>query len=456
MSNPLPLDATPVTHKRQLIAYFESGGKPANKWLIGTEHEKFLLDKTTHLPVPYEGEHGIGVLMDELQAFGWQPIKEGETVIGLKRGEAAISLEPGGQFELSGAPVHTLHETTDELRHHLDELGSVARLLNIDTIGIGFHPVAKRGDVPWMPKGRYQIMRNYMPKVGSLGLDMMLRTCTVQVNLDYADEVDMARKFRVSLALQPVATALFANSPFRDGRTSGDLTFRGRVWQHTDPARCNVPEFVFSPTFGYEHYVDYALNVPMYFVRRNDKYIDVSGSSFRDFMQGKLDALPGEVPTMGDWVDHLSTLFPPVRLKKFLEMRGADMSTYEMTVALPALWTGLLYDAQSLAAAETLISQWSAEQRQTMYKEAPRLGLRTPTPLGPMVKLAREVVKLAEDGLRRRARLNEMGDDETIHLAPLHYLTARGITLADELNRMERDEWGGSMEPIFKVCSLFK
>lgn len=447
--------ATPVTHKRQLVSWLETGGKSPDRWRIGTEHEKFLFDRETLRPLPYEGENGIKALLEELQAFKWQPVMEGEYVIGLKRGDEAISLEPGGQFELSGAPLQNLHDAATEFHHHLDEMSSVGRVLGFNALGLGFQPKWTRDDVPWMPKGRYKIMRDYMPKVGTLGLDMMKRSCTVQVNLDFADEADMVRKMQVSLALQPIVGALFANSPFKEGKPTGDLSYRNRIWQDTDNQRSGPLEFAFQPGFGFEQYVDWALQVPMYFVYRDGRYIDVSGSSFTSFLAGKLEQMPGEVATMADWADHLTTLFPMVRLKRYIEMRGADMGDAEMTMALPALWTGLLYDSVALDEASQLIKDWSAAERAYMYQHSPRLGIRDEIKPGRSLRaVAADVVKIAAQGLKRRNIEGFSGADESIYLLPLHTILDYGITHAEDLMRRYFDEWDGDIDQIFQLSRI--
>ncbi len=360
MSAPPQAQGEPITDERQLVAYLEAGSKPKSDWRIGTEHEKFGYTHDDLRPLPYDGERSVRALLESLAArFGWQPILEAGRPIALQRGRANITLEPGGQFELSGAPVKTLHETCCEVHEHLDQVRTVAAPLGIGMLGLGFQPKWKREDIPWMPKGRYRIMRAYMPKKGSLGLDMMLRTCTIQVNLDFDSEADMVKKFRVGLALQPVATALFANSPFTEGRPNGFLSYRSHIWTDTDPDRSGILPFVFEAGMGFERYVRHALDVPMYFVYRDGKYIDASGQSFRDFLAGRLPALPGEVPTLTDWNDHLTTLFPEVRLKRFLEMRGADGGPWRNLCALPALWVGVLYHDEPLDAAYEWIRDWT-------------------------------------------------------------------------------------------------
>ena len=355
MSAPPKSSGEPVTSKRQLVEWLAAGSKPRDRWRIGTEHEKFGFRLKDLRPLPYDGPDGIRALLEGLKRFGWEAVEENGKPIALTQDNCNVTLEPGGQFELSGAPVRTIHETCAEVHTHLRQVKQVSAELGTGMLGLGFQPKWARDDIPWMPKARYKIMRDYMPKKGKLGLDMMLRTCTVQVNLDFASEADMVRKFRVSLALQPIATALFANSPFTEGRPNGFLSYRSHVWTDTDPDRCGILPFVFEPGMGFERYVDYLLDVPMYFVYREGQYIDASGQSFRDFLQGRLPALPGEIPTVGDWSDHATTVFPEVRLKRFLEMRGADGGPWKRLCALPALWVGLLYDADALAAAEALL-----------------------------------------------------------------------------------------------------
>jgi glutamate--cysteine ligase len=406
---------------------------------VGTEHEKFVFDRTTGQPVPYDGKRGIRAILEGLTAFGWEPVLENGQPIALVRGQAAVSLEPGGQLELSGAPLATLHETAAETRQHLEEVKAVCDPLGLGVLGVGFHPAWRRAEMPWMPKGRYAIMRAYMPTKGMLGLDMMLRTCTIQANLDYTSESDMVRKFRAALALQPVATALFANSPLRDGRDTGFQSFRSHVWTDTDPDRCGVPAFVFEDGMGFQRYAEYALDVPMYFVYRDGRYIDASGQSFRDFLAGRLPALPGEKPILADWVNHLSTLFPEVRLKRYLEMRGADGGPEAHITALSALWTGLLYDADALEGALELVAGWDLATHQQLRQDVPRFGLETPLGRMPLRELARRVLDLAAAGLARRGLRNTAGVDEQVYLAPLRRIVETGETLADVLRaRMQQ------------------
>ncbi len=440
----------PVTEVRQLVEHLERGCRPPEQWRIGTEHEKFVHRLEDSAPVPYEGPRGIGAFLEGLTRFTWEPVREDGRIIALKReGGASITLEPGGQLELSGAPLESLHETCVEVRDHLRQMDTLCREMQVGMTGFGFHPVWTQEQMPWMPKARYAVMRRYMERVGTLGLDMMLRTCTVQVNLDYASEADMVRKFRVGQALQPIATALFANSPFTDGRPNGYLSYRSRVWEDTDPDRCGMLPFIFEPGMGFERYVEYVLDVPMYFVYRDGRYIDCAGESFRDFLAGRLPQLPGERPTLNDWDDHLSTLFPEVRLKQFLEMRGADGGPWRGLCALPSLWTGLLYDDAALSAAEALIRDWRVDEILALRHEVPRTALQTPFRGTTVGALAREVLRIAADGLRRRARLDGDGADERRHLDRLWEIVETGRTPAEELLELYHGRWNGSLAPIF-------
>ncbi|MFG1428404.1 glutamate--cysteine ligase [Roseixanthobacter glucoisosaccharinicivorans] len=450
------LDATPIQSRDALVAWIEQGNKPESAFRLGTEHEKIPFTLGRHEPVPYEGEAGIRAILEGMgKISGWEPIMEGETLIGLAdpAGGGAISLEPGGQFELSGAPLLTIHETCSEINTHLTQVRQVAEPLGIGFLGIGMSPKWTRAETPVMPKGRYKIMANYMPKVGKLGLDMMFRTCTVQVNLDYASEADMVRKLRASLALQPIATALFANSPFTEGKLNGFLSFRSQIWRDTDNQRAGMLPFAFEDGMGFERYVDYALDVPMYFVKRGDAYVDVAGSSFRDLLAGRHPALPGETATLSDWVNHLSTIFPEVRLKRFLEMRGADAGPWAELCALPALWAGVLYDSVSLDAALDLVKDWTEAERQALRDDVPRLALDA-TIAGRKVRdIAADMVALSEAGLKRRRHLDSQGRDETRFLAPLREVLASGKTPAEKLRDLYLSSWDESVEPVFKALA---
>ena len=441
----------PITDRRQLVEYLEQGNKPKGAWRIGTEHEKFAFRTEDLRPLPYdEGQASIRNLLRGMTRFGWSPVEEDGKLIALTRDACNITLEPGGQVELSGAPLETIHQTCDEVNQHLDETKAVAWELGVGMLGMGYNPKWPRDQIPWMPKGRYKIMREYMPKKGKLGLDMMLNTCTVQVNLDFGSEADMVQKFRVGLALQPVATALFANSPFTNGKPNGFLSFRSQIWTDTDPDRSGMVPFVFEPGFGFERYVDYLLDVPMYFVYRDGRYVDVSGRSFRDFMAGKLPGFEGELPTIGDFADHLTTAFPEVRLKRYLEMRGADGGRWRTLCGLPALWVGLLYDQAALDAAWDLVKDWTAEEREQLRREVPCTALQTMFRGRSIQSVAKEMVAIAREGLRRRKRMNRMGDaDETIFLNDLATIAETGRTLAEEKLAKFHGPWQGDIDPVF-------
>jgi len=439
-----------IESREQLIASFAAGEKPKDRWRIGTEHEKFVYAIGDHHAPSYDEPGGIRALLGELTAFGWRPVEEGGKVIALSGEDGSISLEPAGQFELSGAPLDNLHETCAETGRHLEQVKAVGDRLGLGFLGLGMWPDKSRDQLPIMPKGRYAIMLRHMPRVGSLGLDMMLRTCTIQVNLDYASEADMAKKFRVGLALQPLATALFANSPFTEGKPNGMLSYRSHIWSDTDPARTGMLPFVFEDGFGYERYAEYALDVPMYFVYRDGKYIDAAGLSFRDFLKGELSVLPGEKPTLDDWNDHLSTAFPEVRLKTFLEMRGADGGPWSRICALPALWVGLLYDSQALDAAWDLVKDWSMEDREALRNAVPKLALDAPLPGGGKLRdIAGEVLDISGAGLAARGRLGPAGDNETGYLAPLREIVRAGKVPAEVLLDRYNGEWGGDVGRVY-------
>ncbi|MFT4076124.1 MAG: glutamate--cysteine ligase [Asticcacaulis sp.] len=436
-----------------LVSYFESGNKPREKWRIGAEHEKFAFHLDTLRRPTYEGSDGIEAMLVGLERFGWKPYHENGKIIALLKNGASVTLEPGGQFELSGAPLETIHDICNETGQHLEEVKTVASELKLGFIGLGFSPLWTREETPVMPKGRYNIMRSYMPKVGKLGLDMMLRTCTVQANLDYADEADMVLKFRTSLALQPIATALFANSPFIEGKPSGFLSARANVWTDTDPDRTGMLDFVFEDGFGFERYARYALDVPMYFVKRegaaNGGYIDASGQDFKTFLKGELPALPGELPNMDDWADHLTTLFPEVRLKKYLEMRGADAGPWGRLCALPALWAGLLYDQASLEAAWELVKGWTNDDHNTLRGMAAKTGLKGEIAGRPVKDWAMDVLEIAKQGLRNRNRLSGGLIDETGYLAELFEIAESGLTPADRLLEKFNGIWQGDFHKLY-------
>lgn len=440
-----------IASKSELVEYLEAGSKPETEWRVGTEHEKFGFIKDTLAPLPYEGEASVLSIMEGLRdRFAWEPIHEGGYLIGLKKGGASVSLEPGGQLELSGAPLKTIHETCNEVGRHLEEVREIADPLGVAFVGLGASPLWSLAETPVMPKGRYKIMMEYMDKVGRLGRQMMFRTCTVQANLDFGSEADMVKKFRVSLALQPLGTALFANSPFLEGRTNGFLSYRSHIWTDTDPDRTGMLPFVFEDGFGFERYVDYALDVPMYFVRRGGKYLDASGLSFRDFLDGKLPILPGERPAMDDFADHLSTIFPEVRLKRFLEMRGSDAGPWSRLCAFSAFWTGILYCQAGLDAAWDLVKHWTAAEREAIRQSVGTLGLKTPVPGGRTLQdLAKDVLEISRKGLRNRANLSVAGDDETGYLTELDATAASGVTPAERLLERYHGAWCRDVRPVF-------
>jgi len=453
-------DSTPIGSKDELISWIAAGEKPESSFRIGTEHEKFPFYRSDLAPVPYEGRAGAGgiraLLEGMQQRLGWEPILDAGHIIGLAGpdGGGAISLEPGGQFELSGAPLASLHETQSELAAHLADVKAVAAPHGIGFVALGASPLWTRAETPVMPKGRYKIMANYMPKVGTRGLDMMFRTCTVQVNLDFATEADMVRKLRVSLALQPLATALFGSSPFLERKLNGFQSMRSEIWRDTDNARSGMIAFAFDEGMSYEGYVDWALDVPMYFVKRGDIYHDVAGASFRDLLAGRLPQLPGERATISDWANHLSTLFPEVRLKRFLEMRGADAGPPEMLTALSAFWVGLLYDRSALDAAWDLVKGWSAQERQALRDAVPKLGLAATVAGRPLSDMAVEILALSRAGLARRANRNAAGEDESVFLNPLDEIVARRQTLAQRLAELYHAAWGGKVEPVMTELAL--
>ena len=446
------IKTSPLIESRdQLVASFAAGEKPPERWRIGTEHEKFVYADSDHHAPSYTEKGGIRDLLDALQAYGWKPVEENGNVIAMTGSDGSISLEPAGQFELSGAPLENLHQTCAETGRHLEQVKAIGEKFGIGFLGLGMWPDKTRAELPIMPKGRYAIMLRHMPRVGSMGLDMMLRTCTIQVNLDYQSEADMVRKFRVGLALQPLATALFANSPFTEGKPNGMLSYRSHIWSDTDPARTGMLPFVFEDGFGYDRYTDYALDVPMYFVYREGRYIDAAGLSFRDFLKGELSVLPGETPTLDDWNDHLSTAFPEVRLKSFLEMRGADGGPWGRICALPALWVGLLYDDQALDAAWDLVKHWTIEERQALRDSVPRLGLDAPIAGGRKLRdIAGEVLDISHAGLAARSRLDAGGSNETGFLDPLREVVRSGKVPAEVLLEKFHGPWGGDVSRVYE------
>jgi glutamate--cysteine ligase len=444
----------PIGSRNDLVAHIASGSKPRESWRIGTEHEKFVYTLKDLKPLAYDGAPGIRQLLEGMQRFGWEPILENGDIIGLSQDGASLSLEPGGQFELSGAPFKSVHRTCAEVTTHMDQVREVCAEIGAGCLGIGFAPTWTLAEMSQMPKGRYAIMRQYMPKVGGYGLEMMFRTCTVQANFDFGPEADMVKKLRVALALQPIATALFANSPFREGRPNGFLSYRSHVWTDVDNARAGMLPFVFEHGFGFERYVDYALDVPMYFVYRDGKYIDVAGKSFRDFLDGRIPELKGITPMMSDWADHLTTLFPEARIKTYLEVRGADGGTWRRICGLPALWTGIFYDETALDSAWDLVKDWTAEERQALRASVPSLGFKAPLRQTNARELARQMLEISQEGLKRRARLDEGGMSEEGFLHPLRELVERGETRAEQLLRLYHGEWKGDLSRLFQAYNF--
>ncbi|MDX2159432.1 MAG: glutamate--cysteine ligase [Hyphomicrobiaceae bacterium] len=450
----------PIGSRNDLVEWFAVGCKPRADWRIGTEHEKIAFRTDDLAPVPYEGPRGIRAIMEELiQRYGWLPIHEGDNIIALKRPDdepmATVSLEPGGQFELSGAPLATLHEVAAETQLHLDQVSAIGKDLGIGFLGVGFSPKWRLDETPRMPKRRYAVMTRYMPKVGAGGLEMMYRTATIQVNLDFASEADMVQKLRVSLALQPIATAVFAASPFKEGRPNGFLSLRSEVWRDTDRQRTGLLPFVFENGMSFDRYVEYALDVPMYFIYRDGQYIDVAGASFRDFMAGRLAEKLGRPelkalePTMDDWSDHITTIFPEVRMKRFLEMRGADGGRWRRICALPAFWVGLLYDQTALDAAWDVVKGWSAEERDALRTGVPRTALATPFRRMKLLDIAREVTAISREGLKARGIVGTRGDDERVYLDPVGEIVASGRTIAEDLLEAYEKKWGRNIDRIF-------
>ena len=443
-------NAAVIEHRDQLVQSFARGEKPIDRWRIGTEHEKFVYSLSDHHAPGYDERGGIHDLLMALTDYGWRPIEEGGKVIALAGADGNISLEPAGQFELSGAPLDNLHETCAETGRHLQQVKAIGEKFGIGFLGLGMWPDKTRAELPIMPKGRYAIMLRHMPRVGTMGLDMMLRTCTIQVNLDYETEADMVKKFRVGLALQPLATALFANSPFTEGKPNGFLSYRSHIWSDTDPQRTGMLPFVFEDGFGYDRYTEYALDVPMYFVYRDGAYIDAAGLSFRDFLNGELAVLPGEKPTLDDWNDHLSTAFPEVRLKTFLEMRGADGGPWNRICALPAFWVGLLYDGAALDAAWDMVKHWTIDERQALRDSVPKLALDAPIPGGGRLRdIAGEVLDIANAGLAARGRIDSMGSNETGFLEPLREIVRSGKVPAQLLLDHYHGSWGGDVTRVY-------
>lgn len=452
------VDERPLEGLEQMTEWFTKGCKPKADWRIGTEHEKFAFYLDDCSPVPYAGPNGIEALLKGMESeLGWEAITDEGRIIGLAGpdGMGAISIEPGGQFELSGAPLETIHQTCRESNQHLSAVKNVAKELGIGFLGTGSSPLWSIDETPVMPKSRYKIMTNYMPKVGTRGLDMMYRTATIQVNLDFSDERDMQRKLQTSLKLQPIASALFANSPFTEGKPNGELSWRSGVWHDVDNQRGGYHPEMLEAGYGFKDYVQWCLDLPMYFIIRDGKYIDMTHITFRDFMEGKASIeLPGIVATMGDWSNHVSTVFPDVRLKQFLEMRGADGGPWRGICALPALWVGLLYDETALDEAEALVKDWDADAVDKLRNDVPAKALNAEINGSSVLDVSREVLKISKGGLQRRACLNGEGFDERLFLVPLEEIIAAKRTTAEHLLWMYNGPWQQDTKRVFEEMAF--
>lgn len=447
---------TKIESKDQLIDFIKSGEKNPANFKIGTEHEKFVFNLSNNRPVKYDGEKGIKDLLTSLEEFGWKTIKEGNNIIALSRsgalGGGSITLEPAGQFELSGAMLETVHETIKEIIDHKSQISLVGKKLDLGFLSLGFAPNWKREEMPVMPKERYQVMKRYMPTKGNHGLDMMFRSCTSQVNLDYSSEEDMIKKFRISLLAQPIVTALFANSPFKDGKLNNYKSYRSEVWKDTDPDRTGILPFVFKDNMGYESYVNYALEVPMYFIYRDGNYIDLAGSSFKDFIEGKLDKVSNYSATIEDWELHLTTIFPEVRLKTYLEMRGADAGGIAQICSLSAFWTGLLYNNDSLNKAGELFNDIDVAELAKVRNLVPKEGLNCAVGKYNVYNLASELIELSLQGLKSRNKLDIEGNDETKYLNPIIRIMKDKENSADKLIRKYNSEWNKDIMKIYEEC----
>ncbi|PWD99076.1 glutamate--cysteine ligase [Marinilabilia rubra] len=436
---------TEINSKSQLIDYFEKGNKPPDQWGIGTEHEKFLFRKDNLERLSHNTRPGIGMVMQHMQDSGWHPVTENDKIIALKKDGASITIEPGGQFELSGKNFGNIHQTFGETRKHFEDLSEICKEIDAITLALGFDPIQPRHKMPWMPKERYRIMKAYMPTKGNLGLDMMTRTATIQVNLDYSSEQDMIKKMRVGQALQGIATAIFANSPFTEGRPNGYLSYRAKIWDDTDPDRCGFLPFIFNQDFGFERWTDYLLDVPMYFILRDGQYIDSQKITFREFMNGQHQLRP----TMEDWETHVSTVFPDIRLKKFIEMRGADASCVSHIAALSAFWVGLLYDQDALNEAYEITQSWGIEAIRDIREQVPRLALNAKSGSLNARKIAHQMIALSAQGLARRSHELNI-EDEGKYLAPIVEIAESGITQAEKhLNKFHK-EWNGDVSKLMQ------
>ena len=427
-------NSEPIRRREDLVSPFAEACKPPSEWRVGPEMEKFGIFEATRLPLPYAGPRSVVRILEELaRVHGWTPEREheGGPIVALARGDASVTLEPGGQLELSGGKSDSIHQVCAELRAHMREIGPLSRSMGVRWLGVGFHPFARREDFDWVPKQRYAVMKSYLPTRGGHALDMMLRTCTVQANYDYASEKDAMRKMHVALALAPLTTALFANSPWKEGRAHGGLTYRGRVWLDVDPDRAGLVPQLWKKAARFDDYVEWALDVPMFLFKRDGHAIANTGQTFRSFLKGGFE---GHHATLDDWKLHLNTLFPEVRLKKTIEIRGGDMQSTDLACALPALWTGVFYDDAALGQAEALVEDWGHDEIAELRSRVWREGLRATFRNAPIAAVAEQVLAIAEGGLERRARIDaSTGEDERVYLTRVRSLVGEGRTPADAL-----------------------
>jgi glutamate--cysteine ligase len=446
-------EAVPIESIAQLVDEFHAAAKPRERWLIGTEYEKLAVDPRSGRAAPFSGPRGIETLLRELaERFGWEPTEEGGRTIALLRDKASITLEPGGQVELSGEPCPTLHCTRDELATHVRELSVVGAELGIAFLGLGMQPVSTLDEIEWVPKQRYAIMRDYMPRVGTLGHRMMKQTATVQANIDYADERDAMRKLRVGMATAPLVNAMFANSCISEGRLNGQMSYRGYVWTDTDRARCGLLPFAFRDGASFGDYVEWALDVPLYFVLRGGKYLTgATGTPFRRFLE---HGIGGERATLDDWRLHLTTLFPEVRLKGYIELRSADSQTPDRVLAVPALVKGVFYEQDCLEAAFDLVKRWSFADCASLYGEVTRESMRARMKGIQVLELARELAGIAEEGLRRQAALDSEGRDERVYLERLREALSAGKSPAQEQAERWAGPWHGEAARLVEATAF--
>jgi glutamate--cysteine ligase len=451
MSGVVDDDPTPIESREQLLEFFRSGATPRQDRGVGTEHEKFVFWRRECGMVTHGGAEGIETIFERLEErYDWRPIYEGDLMIGMTRGDAAISLEPGGQFELSGGIKSTIHGTADELDCHLEELKDVAGE-NVKMVSWGINPFVAPEDVPMMPKQRYDIMRAYLPARGALAPWMMKTSTTIQANFDYTDEADATDLMRTALLISPIVSAIFANSPIRDGTDTGMQSYRGYIWTKTDPDRTGWPDFMYREDWGFGDYLDYILDIPMFFIQRNGRLIPKTGQTFRDYLDGGSGRYE---PTMADFQLHLSTAFPEIRLKQYVEVRGADGGPYEQILGLPALWKGLLYDDSARRRARDLLDDMAPDEHRQLFYDVYADGFDAHGPDGTVGELADALIEISADGLRSLADEQGLEVDETGYLRPLRQIVTSRRTLADELRDMFI-ETGGDCERIVDEWAFF-